>query len=64
MTPSALVTLFAALCCNLVVIAIALLQLPRLSRRTECAIRAWVSPLMLVTYVMMVVAAFLSAMSL
>ncbi len=61
MTPSNVCTLFAFALLTSVVFMLAYIQSPWTPRRVERQVKQWVSPTLLVGYMMVVIAAFLAA---
>ena len=59
MTPSTILTIFTAILASLVVASLAYLQLPYTPRRVERVLKASLSPMTLVAYLLVILAAFL-----
>lgn len=59
MNPSTILTIFCALLATFVVAALAYLQLPYTPRKVERQLKAWLSPMTLVAYLLVILAAFL-----
>lgn len=62
MNPSTILTWLAAALATIVVASLAYLQLPYHPRRTQKLLKAWLSPMTLVAYLLVIVAAFLGGM--